>query len=76
MSNRAPDNQPTENIRAMLYDAQQRLTYWESVHVMNERALKTSTRNLPLQQLALLQLEGWLATRLQEEQESVELNGL
>lgn len=75
MVDRAPDGQPTENLRTALYNEQQRLSYWEQVHTNNHRALRTSTAALASQLEATQKAEGRLSVRLQEEQ-SREVNGL
>lgn len=76
MSNRAPDGQPTSNIRTVLAHAKSQLDYWESSKASDERALERSTRMVTSQRLAVQEWEGKLANRLQEEQEAVEVNGL
>lgn len=76
MSNRAPDGQPTSNIKLMLAHAKSQLDYWQSTNASDARALERSTRMVGTQQHNVQELEGQLAIRLQEEQEAVEVNGL
>lgn len=77
MSNRAPDNQPTENIRLMLTNEEARLRAWELSRVAHERAVVSTTEIIVRQRDSVNQLRWQLGRRLEEEAEAAqEVNGL
>jgi hypothetical protein len=73
---RAPDNQPTENLRNMVAHARRDLAEWERTRETHRQAVVRQTRIIARSREALQRLEDQLAIRLQEEQEAVEVNGL
>jgi hypothetical protein len=73
---RAPDNQPTENIRQVLDSAKRDLEKWEQYEVAEQRSLDRTKEIILTQQATVRQWEAYLAIRLAEEAESVEVTGL
>ena len=73
---RAPDNQPTSSIKTFVQTEVERLHYWERVHEMNKRSLKTSTEAVAHQREQADKWERILAIRLAEEAQTVEVTGL
>jgi spore cortex formation protein SpoVR/YcgB (stage V sporulation) len=73
---RAPDGQPTENIRLMLTNEQARLDEWERSLVAALRSVESYTDIIKRNRETVNRLKMELRTRLREEQEAVEVNGL
>ena len=73
---RAPDGQPTENIRQCLDHEKQQLEFWEQCRVSEQRALKRSMGAIMLSKDKVAEWEERLATRLKEEAAAQEVNGL
>lgn len=73
---RAPDNQPTENILYMLKNEQAQLDAWTHQREADLRSIERSAGIIERKRKSVEELEAQLAIRLQEEQEAVEVNGL
>lgn len=74
---RAPDGQPTENIRQCLDSEKKMLDYWEQAKASEQRALVRSTSAVMRARDTVAEWEERLATRLAEEAAaSVEVTGL
>lgn len=77
MSDRAPDGQPTSNIRLVLANEQARLDYWERVKDLDARALTTAINAAARSRQTVAQWEKYLEIRLAEEAAAgVEVTGL
>lgn len=78
MSDRAPDNQPTENLQLMLTNEEARLKDWKRSRDAHHEAVIRQTEIIVRQQDAVNRLRWQLGRRLEEEAEAKEqeLTGL
>jgi hypothetical protein len=76
LSDRAPDGQPTENIRLVLKNTRTELNNWERSLVAAEASVIKYREIVDRRSEEVRRWERYLAIRLSEEATKVEVNGL